>query len=94
MVKCKTKVTVYDAHHTHTDIGVPGEHQRLNASLAVQLCRRWLIENNRWKDFSTVDSSVRPSEGVSKFSDGLPTPFKDGNTILIYWWILSLMCRY
>lgn len=52
-----------------------GEHQKLNASLALQLCRRWLIEKDRWTNAST---SARPTKGVSRFSDGLPAPFKDG----------------
>ena len=58
-----------------TDINMAGEHQKLNASLAVQLCHRWLIVKDRWTDAST---STRPTQGVSRFSNGLPTPFKDG----------------
>ena len=55
-----------------------GGHQKLNASLALQLCRRWLIEKDQWAKFSGASTSTRPSQGVSKFGEGLPTPFKDG----------------
>lgn len=65
------------------DIGVAGEHQKLNTSLALQLCRRWLIEKDQWKNFSGADTSPRSSQGMSKFSDGLPTPFKDGMVFLL-----------
>ena len=55
-----------------------GGHQKLNASLALQLCRRWLIEKDQWTKFSGASVSARPSQGVSKFSDRFPAPFKDG----------------
>lgn len=61
-----------------TDIGLTGEHQKHNASLALQLSRRWLIEKDKWTQFSGANTFGRPSKGVSKFSDGLPTPFKEG----------------
>lgn len=62
----------------YTGADVAGGHQKLNASLALQLCRRWLIEKDHWANFSGASTSTRPSQGVSKFGDGLPTPLKDG----------------
>ena len=59
----------------NTDMNMTAGHQKLNASLALQLCRRWMIEKDQWTDAST---STRPTQGVSRFSDGLPTPFKEG----------------
>ena len=70
---------------------MPGEHQKLNASLALQLCRRWLIEKDRWTDIS---SSGRPTQGVSKFSDGLPAPFKDGIILQFNGQHTEAICRY
>lgn len=66
----------------HTDIGLSGEHQKLNASLALQLCRRWLIEKDRWAHISGANTSARLAHGMSKFEDGLPAPFKDGMLLI------------
>ena len=67
---------------------VAGGHQKLNASLALQLCRRWLIEKDQWANFSGASTSTRPSQGVSKFGDRLPTPFKDG---MVYFTIILII---
>ena len=56
----------------YVDISIAGEHQKLNASLALQLCRQWLIEKDQWTDKNSY------AQGVSRFTDGLPIPFKDG----------------
>ena len=29
-------------------VGIPGDHQLMNASLAVQMCRVWLQERGQW----------------------------------------------
>jgi len=47
---------------------------------------------NQWKHFSGTNISARPSQGVSKFSDGLPAPFKDGVLFLMVNLITS--CLY
>lgn len=34
------------------DVGIAGNHQLENASLAVQLCRQWMKEMGTWKEAS------------------------------------------
>ena len=66
-----------------------GEHQKLNASLALQLCRRWLIEKDQW-----ADKNAR-AQGVSRFTEGLPISFKDGLYIFhLNTYHIKVTCRH
>ena len=56
------------------DIGMSGAHQQLNASLAIQLCHRWLIEKEYQKEHLHTPANV-----CTDVSDS----FKNGNALAI-----------
>ncbi len=37
----------YDFHGHPMEVGLAGEHQHINASLALQLCKTWMEEKDR-----------------------------------------------
>ena len=51
-------------------MGIPGVHQGLNASLALQLCHRWMIEKEYCKE-----QMIKPLENMCAV---VPDVFKNG----------------
>ncbi|XP_065917696.1 folylpolyglutamate synthase, mitochondrial-like isoform X2 [Dysidea avara] len=71
-------VPQWDQYHT-MEIDIPGSHQKANTSLALQLCRRWLIEMGQWScdEQLVTNSNTKPSNGISLFTN-MPAAFKNG----------------
>jgi len=61
------------------DIGTLVEHQRLNASLAVQLCQRWLIEKDQWNFRKEVTTDNLLTELPGLFKSGKQGKFNAVN---------------
>jgi folylpolyglutamate synthase len=53
-------------------VGLPGEHQLVNASLAVQLCKTWMEEKGKWP-------TTLQSELFNTVKTPLPECFWDDN---------------
>ena len=47
------------------ELGLPGDHQQINASLAVQVCRAWLQEVGRWDKMNGKCNSLMRSCSLS-----------------------------
>nr|XP_006825296.1 PREDICTED: folylpolyglutamate synthase, mitochondrial-like [Saccoglossus kowalevskii] len=71
----------YDWQEQAIELGIQGEHQHRNASLAIQLCRTWIEEHEanilgRKTDFEIVHTDIVDTLTAPAFK--LPDTFKNG----------------
>lgn len=60
------------------ELGLAGDHQRLNATLSAQVCRRWLKETGHWKDNEEFSMQSGSSSIAEAEPFDLPQQFYQG----------------
>eukprot|EP00850_Spirogloea_muscicola_P001235 SM000004S15105 [mRNA] locus=s4:1260745:1265088:- [translate_table: standard] len=64
-------------------LGLAGEHQRVNASLAVALCRAWAARTERQDHVATFDKAIRARHLPESYEKGLTTAHWPGRAQVV-----------